>query len=358
MRVAGGTRRLAGSGRAAAVHRPAACSAAGPWACSAALFSSRPHKRLTSQPLASGPPRIHCEPHPDADGKRGKHSGAVQRGPCSLYAARLANRSTPSLCQPAVPSSRRCAECALPSRPAPAPHCLQAFYTLMEVGRQAGVVCASVHGAGAAHRLGGSPRCWGGGRGTRCSRARRSCRVTTVLCCAVQGVGTPHDIDTGMRLGTNVPMGPLTLAGGCAALRQDCGAGGGHLYSSNGMEWNAPAGSKALLEGGVRTACGACCPGLPSSLPTLPCSPPAALALPPDFIGLDTCLAIMRVLHQNLGDDKYRCVCLRAHSTSATAPAAYSRQPPCRFPTRGPASCRAPPPAGTRCSLCIARCGL
>ncbi len=25
-----------------------------------------------------------------------------------------------------------------------------------------------------------------------------------------------------------------------------------------------------------------------------------------DFIGLDTCLAIMRVLHTQLGDDKYR----------------------------------------------------
>jgi 3-hydroxybutyryl-CoA dehydrogenase len=30
---------------------------------------------------------------------------------------------------------------------------------------------------------------------------------------------------------------------------------------------------------------------------------PLALA---DFIGLDTCLAILRVLHQGLGDDKYR----------------------------------------------------
>lgn len=30
---------------------------------------------------------------------------------------------------------------------------------------------------------------------------------------------------------------------------------------------------------------------------------PLALA---DFIGLDTCLAIMRVLHQDLGDSKYR----------------------------------------------------
>ena len=25
-----------------------------------------------------------------------------------------------------------------------------------------------------------------------------------------------------------------------------------------------------------------------------------------DFIGLDTCLSVMRVLHSNLGDDKYR----------------------------------------------------
>lgn len=31
-----------------------------------------------------------------------------------------------------------------------------------------------------------------------------------------QGVGTAHDIDTGMKLGTNQPMGPLTLAGGLA----------------------------------------------------------------------------------------------------------------------------------------------
>jgi len=52
-----------------------------------------------------------------------------------------------------------------------------------------------------------------------------------------EGVGSAEDIDVSMKLGTNQPMGPLTLA---------------------------------------------------------------------DFIGLDTCLAIMNVLHDGLGDSKYR----------------------------------------------------
>ncbi|RKP12801.1 3-hydroxyacyl-CoA dehydrogenase, partial [Piptocephalis cylindrospora] len=52
-----------------------------------------------------------------------------------------------------------------------------------------------------------------------------------------EGIASREDIDITMRLGTAVPMGPLTLA---------------------------------------------------------------------DFIGLDTCLAIMRVLHSELGDSKYR----------------------------------------------------
>ena len=51
-----------------------------------------------------------------------------------------------------------------------------------------------------------------------------------------EGIGSVEDIDVAMKLGTNVPMGPLTLA---------------------------------------------------------------------DFIGLDTCLAIMGVLHDGLGDSKY-----------------------------------------------------
>jgi 3-hydroxybutyryl-CoA dehydrogenase len=61
----------------------------------------------------------------------------------------------------------------------------------------------------------------------------------------MEGVGTAEDIDTTMKLGTNQPMGPLTLA---------------------------------------------------------------------DFIGLDTCLAIMEVLYNGLGDSKYRpCPLLRQH---------------------------------------------
>src|SRR3954453_13283275 len=52
-----------------------------------------------------------------------------------------------------------------------------------------------------------------------------------------QGIARREDIDTTMKLGTNTPMGPLTLA---------------------------------------------------------------------DLIGLDTCLAIMKVLHRELGDTKYR----------------------------------------------------
>ncbi len=60
-----------------------------------------------------------------------------------------------------------------------------------------------------------------------------------------EGVGSASDIDTGMRLGTNQPMGPLELA---------------------------------------------------------------------DLIGLDTCLAILEVLHRGLGEDKYRpCALLRKY---------------------------------------------
>ncbi len=60
-----------------------------------------------------------------------------------------------------------------------------------------------------------------------------------------EGIASAPDIDAAMKLGTNQPMGPLTLA---------------------------------------------------------------------DFIGLDTCLAIMEVLHEGLGDSKYRpCPALRKY---------------------------------------------
>jgi len=61
--------------------------------------------------------------------------------------------------------------------------------------------------------------------------------INEAIFALMEGVGTPEDIDTTMKFGTNVPMGPLTLA---------------------------------------------------------------------DFIGLDTCLAIMRVLHTEMADSKYR----------------------------------------------------
>ncbi|KAJ5175453.1 3-hydroxybutyryl-CoA dehydrogenase [Penicillium canariense] len=61
--------------------------------------------------------------------------------------------------------------------------------------------------------------------------------INEAVICLETGVGGREDIDSIMKTGTNVPMGPLTLA---------------------------------------------------------------------DFIGLDTCLAIMNVLHQETGDSKYR----------------------------------------------------
>eukprot|EP00882_Tetradesmus_deserticola_P001208 GHRQ01001306.1.p1 GENE.GHRQ01001306.1~~GHRQ01001306.1.p1 ORF type:complete len:300 (+),score=105.45 GHRQ01001306.1:336-1235(+) len=69
--------------------------------------------------------------------------------------------------------------------------------------------------------------------------------INEAFFCLMEGVGSAEDIDKGMRLGTNQPMGPLRLA---------------------------------------------------------------------DFIGLDTCLSIMKVLHNGLGDSKYRpCPLLQSY---------------------------------------------
>ena len=61
--------------------------------------------------------------------------------------------------------------------------------------------------------------------------------INEAFFCMMEGVGSPEDIDRGMRLGTNMALGPLKLA---------------------------------------------------------------------DSIGLDTCLSIMKVLHAQFGDSKYR----------------------------------------------------
>ena len=61
--------------------------------------------------------------------------------------------------------------------------------------------------------------------------------INEAITALYEGIASAEDLDTAMKLGTNQPMGPLTLA---------------------------------------------------------------------DFIGLDTCLAIMEVLHDGLGDSKYR----------------------------------------------------
>lgn len=69
--------------------------------------------------------------------------------------------------------------------------------------------------------------------------------INEAITALYEGIGSREDIDAGMKLGTNQPMGPLTLA---------------------------------------------------------------------DFIGLDTCLAIMEVLHVGTGDSKYRpCPLLRQY---------------------------------------------
>lgn len=124
---------------------------------------------------------------------------------------------------------------------------------------------------------------------------------------AVQGVGSAEDIDKGMRLGTNQPMGPLRLgdfigerggASACQLMTQQ-------LRPSASLQLQLL--TSLLLSccsegGGAHRRC----PRRPrrrarrrqprAHLLPLPCCLLAA--------GLDTCLSIMRVLHNGLGDPK------------------------------------------------------
>jgi hypothetical protein len=173
-----------------------------------------------------------------------------------------------------------------------------------------------------------------------------------------------------MKLGTNQPMGPLTLAGeraewphlcharwppapclaavlcvclmaavvpGARVSRIGRPAAEARLWSAvvAGGDWRQHLGSVARLRNDLAVSacdlapsqniadCCCACGAAFSSFPTIEgatacpscvrVSQPAAFTTcclccaPSDFIGLDTCLSIMRVLHEQLGDSKYRC---------------------------------------------------
>ena len=83
-----------------------------------------------------------------------------------------------------------------------------------------------------------------------------------------------------------------------------------------------------------------------------------------DFIGLDVCLAILEVLHEGLGDPKYRpCPLLRrmvaaGHLAGSPARASTATESSCCQPIQRPAAWRSsagrspPSPAASRCGGC------
>lgn len=55
--------------------------------------------------------------------------------------------------------------------------------------------------------------------------------INEAFFCMMEGVGTPEDIDRGMRLGTNAALGPLKLAdaiGGCEGVEMQAHVVGLH----------------------------------------------------------------------------------------------------------------------------------
>lgn len=165
----------------------------------------------------------------------------------------------------------------------------------------------------------------------------------------IQGVGTAEDIDRGMKLGTNQPMGPLQLADfiGTDVLAPTSSVNVTLIRvaatGSTARLWLAVCASSQ----GFRSlhVLLPCCAHNPDNRLITPC--PSLLACLPHsqvrgrcagvvsarleaavqcvtleqmLVGLDTCLSIMRVLHSGTGDSKYRpCPLLVQHVDAGTS---------------------------------------
>ena len=134
--------------------------------------------------------------------------------------------------------------------------------------------------------------------------------INEAFFCMMESVGTPEDIDRGMRLGTNMALGPLKLADSI----------GGLIIPQGGTEVGEMALWHALSHVDMCVCAGHACvqrmhvftrapltflyrPGHVSQHST---HFPYLVCTPATVTGLDTCLSIMKVLQTQFGDSKYR----------------------------------------------------